>query len=194
MLRTIAISALALVSAGLLAISTANTAVAQQKGGIVNWFVYADPGRLDIHTESPLGVQQATAGIWSGLLQYSPDDPNKIVPDLAVSYESSNGDKTYTFKLREGVKWHDGQPFTAQDVKVTYDRLIDPNVKARRCGSLMRPILDSVSVKGEHSVQFELKFAAATFIPSVASAWCRIAAKHVLEKYGAWRTGRLSLK
>ena len=184
MLRTRTISALALVSAGLLAISAANTAVAQQKGGIVNWFVYADPGRLDVHTESPLGVQQATAGIWSGLLQYSPDDPSKIVPDLAVSYASSNGDKTYTFKLREGVKWHDGQPFTAQDVKATYDRLIDPNVKARRCGSLMRPILDSVSVKGEHSVQFDLKFAAATFVPSVASAWCRIAAKHVLKKYG----------
>jgi peptide/nickel transport system substrate-binding protein len=184
MLRIRTISAWTLVSAGLLAISALSTAVAQQKGGIVNWFVYADPGRLDVHTESPLGVQQATAGVWSGLLQYSPDDPSKIVPDLAVSYESSNGDKTYTFKLREGVKWHDGQPFTAQDVKATYDRLLDPNVKARRCGSLMRPILDSVTVKGEHSVQFDLKFAAATFIPSAASAWCRVAAKHVLAKYG----------
>lgn len=184
MLRTRFISALALVPVTVLALSAANPAAAQQKGGIANWFVYADPGRLDVHTESPLGVQQATAGIWSGLLQYSPDDPSKIVPDLAVSYESSNGDKTYTFKLREGVKWHDGKPFTAQDVKATYDRLINPDVKARRCGSLMRPILDSVTVKGEHSVQFDLKFPAATFIPSVASAWCRIAAEHVLAQYG----------
>lgn len=184
MLRIKTIGAWTLVSAGLLAISALSTAMAQQKGGIVNWFVYADPGRLDYMTESPLGVQQASAGVWSGLLQYSPDDPSKIVPDLAVSYESSNGDKTYTFKLREGVKWHDGKPFTAEDVKATYDRLLDPNVKARRCGSLMRPILDSVTVKGEHSVQFDLKFPAATFIPSAASAWCRIAAKHVLAKYG----------
>ena len=63
MLRTKALSAFALVSVALLAASATTTAVAQQKGGIVNWFVYADPGRLDVHTETPLGVQQATAGI-----------------------------------------------------------------------------------------------------------------------------------
>ena len=167
MLCTRIMGALALVSAAFLAVSTPNTAFAQKKGGIVNWFVYGDPGRLDVQTETPLAVQQVTAGIWSGLLQYSPDDPSKIVPDLAVSYDVSGDGKAYTFKLREGVKWHDGMPFTAEDVKATYDRL-----------------LDSVAVKGELSVQFNLKFPAATFIPSVASAWCRVAAKHVLAKYG----------
>lgn len=184
MLRIKGTRALGLALAGSLALSAANSAVAQQKGGIVNWFVYGDPARLDIHTESPLSVQQATAGVFSSLLQYSPDDPNKIVPDLAVSYEATNNGKTYVFKLRKGVTWHDGKPFTADDVKATYDRLLNPKVKARRCGSLVRPLLNSVAVVDSQTVKFDLKFASATFVPSVASAWCRIAAKHVLEKYG----------
>ena len=52
-------------------------------GGILNWFDYGDPGRLDVHAESPLVVQQATAGIYSGLLHYDPDEPTKVVGDLA---------------------------------------------------------------------------------------------------------------
>lgn len=184
MLRITGTRALGLTLAGLLTLSAANSAVAQQKGGIVNWFVYGDPARLDIHTESPLSVQQATAGVFSSLLQYSSDDPNKIVPDLAVSYEATNNGKTYVFKLRKGVKWHDGKPFTADDVKATYDRLLNPKVKARRCGALVRPILSSVAVVDSLTVKFDLKFASATFVPAVASAWCRIAAKHILEKYG----------
>ena len=184
MLRIKATHALGPILAGLLVLPAANMAVAQQRGGIVNWFVYADPGRLDVHTESPLGVQQATAGVYSSLLQYSPDNPSEIVPDLAVSYQASDGGKTYVFKLREGVKWHDGKAFTADDVKATYDRLLDPKVKARRCGSLVRPLVKSVSVVHTHAIRFDLNFAAATFVPSVASAWCRIAAKHVLAKYG----------
>ena len=67
-------------------------AAAQEKpryGGILNWYDYADPGRLDIHSESPLSVQQALAGIYSGLLHYNPDDPTKIIGDLAERWSAS---------------------------------------------------------------------------------------------------------
>ena len=70
----------------LTALALASGAAAQDKprmGGILNWYVYGDPGRLDIHLESPLSVQQAVAGIYSGLLHRDPDDPNKIAGDLA---------------------------------------------------------------------------------------------------------------
>lgn len=182
-MRTGLMLVLAFALAGVLALPGADQALAQKRGGIVNWFVYADPARLDFFTQTPLGVQQATAGIYSSLLQYSPDDPNKIIPDLATRYEASNGGKTYTFQLREGVTWHDGEAFTAADVKATFDHLLNPDVKARRCGSLMRPLVDSTEVVDDHTIRIHLKFAAAPFIPSVASAWCRIAAEHVLEKY-----------
>ncbi|MGH2393130.1 MAG: ABC transporter substrate-binding protein, partial [Candidatus Limnocylindria bacterium] len=81
-----------------------------RSGGILNWYVYGDPGRLDIHAESPLSVQQAIAGVYSGLLHHDPDDPTKIIGDLAERWAVSPDGKTYTFQLRKGVKWHDGQP------------------------------------------------------------------------------------
>lgn len=152
-------------------------------GGIVHWFDYGDPGRLDVHSESPLSVQQATAGIYSGLLHHDPDDPAKIAPDLAERYTVSADAKTYTFHLRKGVKWHDGQPFTAADVKATFDRVLNPDFKSPKCGARLKPIVASVEVPDSHTVQFRLK-APAPFIPSIASAWCRVVAKHVLEKHG----------
>jgi ABC-type transport system substrate-binding protein len=80
--RLAALAAALLATLGL----PAGPAGAQEKprpGGILTWFDYGDPGRLDVHAESPLVVQQATAGVYSGLLQYDPDEPSKIITDLA---------------------------------------------------------------------------------------------------------------
>jgi peptide/nickel transport system substrate-binding protein len=153
-------------------------------GGILNWFDYGDPGRLDVHAESPLVVQQATAGVYSGVLHYDPDDPTKVVGDLAERWTVSPDGKTYTFHLRKGVKWHDGQPFTSADVKATFDRLLHPDFKGPKCGASLKPMVASVEAVDPHTVAFQLKFPAAPFLPSVASAWCRVAARHVLAKYG----------
>ncbi len=181
-LHYIAVILVAVLAAGLVL----GPAVAQDKpryGGIVTWFDYGDPGRLDVHAESPLVVQQATAGVFSGLLHYDPDDPTKIAPDLAERWTASPDGKTYTFHLRKGVKWHDGQPFSAADVKATFDRVLNPEFKSPKCGARLKPMVASVEVLDPHTVQFRLK-APAPFLPSIASAWCRIAAKHVLDKHG----------
>lgn len=174
---------MAIMMAGAMAF-TSGSALAQRRGGIINWFIYADPARLDIHTETPIAVQQATAGIYSGLLQYSPDNPSKIVPDLATSWYAAKSGKTYYFNLRKGVKWHDGKPFTSADVKATFDRILDPDMKTPRCGSILKPIVKSVRAMDKYLVRFTLKFPAATLIPSLASAWCRVVAKHILERDG----------
>ncbi len=166
-------------------------AAAQEKpryGGVLTWFDYGDPGRLDVHAESPLVVQQATAGVYSGLIQYDPDDPSKIVPDLAERWTVSPDGRTYTFHLRKGVKWHDGQPFSAADVKASFDRILNPDFKSPKCGAALKPMVASVEAIGPSTVQFRLKFAAAPFLGNVASSWCRVAAKHILEKYGDLNT------
>jgi peptide/nickel transport system substrate-binding protein len=160
---------------------------AQEKpryGGILNWYIYGDPGRLDIHAESPLSVQQAVAGIYSGLLQHDPDDPAKTVADLAERFAMSADGKVYTFHLRKGVKWHDGQPFTSADVKATFDRVLNPSFQSPRCGSMLKPVVASMEAVDAHTVQFTLKFPAAPFVSYIGSAWCRIAAKHVLDRHG----------
>jgi peptide/nickel transport system substrate-binding protein len=173
--------------ATLLALAGALPATAQDRprhGGVLNWYVYGDPGRLDIHTESPLSVQQAVAGIYSGLLHHDPDDPAKITGDLAERWTASPDAKIHTFHLRKGVKWHDGQPFTSADVKASLDRVLHPDFKSPRCGSMLKPIVASVETVDPHTVQIHLKFATTPFLGYVASAWCRIVAKHVLEKSG----------
>jgi peptide/nickel transport system substrate-binding protein len=154
-------------------------------GGILNWFDYGDPARLDVHAESPLVVQQATAGVYSGLLHRDPDDPTKIAPDLAERYTVSADGKTYTFHLRKGVKWHDGQPFTSADVKATFDRVLNPDFKSPKCGATLKPLVAGTEIVDPHTFQVRLKAPAPEpFLGAVASAWCRIAAKHVLEKFG----------
>ncbi len=178
---------LVIVIVAALAVALPRVADAQEKprsGGILNWYVYGDPGRLDIHLESPLSVQQAIAGIYSGLLHRDPDDPQKITGDLAERWTVSPDGKVYTFHLRKGVKWHDGQPFTSADVKATLDRVLNPATKSPRCGSMLKPVVASVEALDPYTVQVTLKFPAAPFLEYTASAWCRIAAKHVLEKFG----------
>ena len=170
----------------LIGLATAG-ALAQEKpryGAILNWFDYGDPGRLDVHAESPLVVQQATAGVYSGIVHYDPDDPSRIAGDLAERWTVSPDNRTYTFHLRKGVKWHDGQPFSSTDVKATFDRILHPDFKSPKCGAALKPMVASVEMLDANTVQFRLKFAAAPFLGALASAWCRIAAKHVLEKYG----------
>ena len=154
-----------------------------RRGGIVTWFDYGDPVRLDTHGESALVTQQAVAGVFSGLLHYDPADPSKVVGDLAEKWDVSADGTTYTFHLRRGVKWHDGQPFSAADVKASFDRILDPKFKSPKCGAALKPMVASVEVLDANTVQFRLKFAAAPFVSALGSAWCRVAAKHVLEKY-----------
>lgn len=167
-----------------LGLAGALPAAAQKRGGTVNWLLYGDPGRLDLHQASPLSVAQATGGIFSGLVQWDPGAPENIVPDLATSYDIKAGGSVFVFHLRKGVKWHDGKPFTSADVKATFDRLMDPNFRSRRCGAMIRPVVKSVEAVDKYTVRITLKFPTGIFISQMASAWCRIVAKHILERDG----------
>ena len=88
----------------------------------------------DIDTLNPITLEAADASaisgqISEGLLQMN-NYTLKLEPCLAESWEISPDQLTYTFHLRQGVKWHDGTPFTADDVKYSYDRYQDPKVDA----------------------------------------------------------------
>ena len=90
------------------------------------------------------------------------DLDGNIIPRLAESWEANEDATEWTFHLRKDVKWHDGTPFVAADVKYNIDRIIDPEVAALRAGDLA--CVDSVEAPDDYTVVFKLNTPVAAFI------------------------------
>ena len=77
--------------------------------------------------ESTQAVNRPMMGVFNNLVMFKQDElqntPDSIVPELATSWSWNEDGTELTFPLRQGVKWHDGKPFTAADVKCTMDLL-----------------------------------------------------------------------
>jgi peptide/nickel transport system substrate-binding protein len=95
-----------------------------KRGGTLVAAAEIDPIGLDPHNSSNFSSAQAYDHIYESLTAY--DEKTNIIPALATSWEIANNGKTYTFKLRPNVKFHNGQPMTADDVKYSIDRVLDP--------------------------------------------------------------------
>jgi ABC-type transport system substrate-binding protein len=80
----------------------------------------------------------------------------EYVPDLAESYELSADQMTYTLHIRKGVKWHDGEPFTAKDVKFTFDLLMNPESAMTGLG-FWKNFVKEVRMKDEYTIELVLK-------------------------------------
>ena len=99
----------------------ATEAMAQKPGGVLRRANDENPPSASLHEEGSNIVTTPFVPVFNNLLTFDPaksiNRPQAIVPDLATSWSWSADNKTLTFKLRRGVKWHDGKPFTAADVK-----------------------------------------------------------------------------
>src|SRR6476661_6218810 len=108
---------------GVLAVA-ASEAAAQQAGGILRITHRDSPASMSIYEEGTISVVLPMMGVFNNLVVFDPRTRQNalegIVPDLATSWSWSEDGKKLTFKLREGVSWHDGKPFTAADVKCTW--------------------------------------------------------------------------
>jgi peptide/nickel transport system substrate-binding protein len=135
-----------------------------KKGGKLTIGADADPIGLDANTTTAFSSYDFTALLYTGLLRWSPD--MKPEPDLATGFEQPD-DTTYVFKLRSGVKFHNGQEFSAEDVKYTFDRILNPataSPSAAIFGSIK-----AVTVIDPHTVKFELKAPNAAFLSYMAT-------------------------
>src|SRR5712691_4594194 len=88
-----------------------------RSGGELVMAVPSEPPSYDGHREETFGLIHPVAPFYSLLLHVDPEDPNQIVGDLAERWTISDDKLTYTFTIRQGVKFHDGSPVTARDVK-----------------------------------------------------------------------------
>jgi peptide/nickel transport system substrate-binding protein len=92
-------------------------------GGQLVAAISAEPDQLDPHKTTAYASFQVLENVYDTLVQ--PDENLQMAPALAESWETSDDQLTWTFKLREGVKFHNGDDFTAEDVVYSYDRIID---------------------------------------------------------------------
>ncbi len=118
------VGARALASGGLVVPAWAATSGQPRRGGTLVVGQDVDPVSLDPHTNSNFSALIGYEHIYESLTGY--DEKTSIVPALAEKWEISNGGKTYVFRLRADVKFHNGQTMTAEDVKYSIDRVIDP--------------------------------------------------------------------
>ena len=96
---------------------------AQKRGGELRFAVAAEPPNYDCHRNSSFAFVHPVRPHYNTLLKFDAANYPKVKGDLAESWTVSDDGLTYTFKLRRGVKFHDGSAFTSEDVKASSDRI-----------------------------------------------------------------------
>src|SRR6266478_2406355 len=169
----------------LLALSTPPAAFAQKQGGILRMSHFDSPASMSIHEEATAAANRPMMGVFNNLVMYKQDVPQNslqsIVPDLAVSWSWSEDGTELTFPLRQGVKWHDGNPFTAKDVKCTWDLLTGKTSEKLRLNprKAWYRSLEEVTTNGDHEVTFHLKRPQPALIALLASGFSPVYPCHV---------------
>ena len=151
-------------------------------GGVLLAVIGADPPSLDPHQESTFATLQLVAPLYSTLLQTDPYDYPKIIGDVASEWKISPDALTYTFKIRPNIRFHDGSPLTAVDVKATYDKILFPPAGVRSVRKGSYAAVASVEAPDAHTVVFKLKYPSASLLLNLASPWNVIYPKKYLDK------------
>ena len=137
-------------------------ATAQEKprpGGELIFVVPAEPPSFDAHREETFGMLHPGAPHYNTLMRVDPNDRTgtKFIGDLAESWTASADKRTYTFKIRQGVKFHDGTPLTSRDVKASYDHIIFPTPGVVSSRQAAYRAVEAVEAPTPDTVIFRLK-------------------------------------
>jgi peptide/nickel transport system substrate-binding protein len=148
------------------------------------------PPSFDGHRESTYATVHSVAPFYSVLIRVDPENPavtTDFVCDLCTEIPQPTEDgKTYTFKIRRDVKFHDGSQLTAADVAASFNKIIFPAdglLSARSSNYLM---VDKVEAPDPATVVFRLKFATSAFLPALADPFNFIYQKAILDKDPRW--------
>jgi peptide/nickel transport system substrate-binding protein len=153
-----------------------------RRGGVLLAVIGADAPSLDPHQESTFANLQMVAPLYSTLLQIDPYNYPKVVGDVATEWKISPDGLTYTFKVRPGIKFHDGSALTAADVKATYDKIVSPPEGVRSIRKIHYAAIDRVEAPDAATVVFRLKYPSASLLDNLASPWNVIYPKKYLDK------------
>src|SRR5262249_21699923 len=147
-------------------------------GGTLTYMIPADaPPRLDGHRETALATSPAAPPFYSVLIRGKPGNPpspTAFVCDLWTQMpKPTEAGQVWTFKIRHGVKFHDGTPLAAADVAVSWQYIVHPPDGVSSARESYFVMVDKVEAPDPTTVVFRLKYATDAFLPALADpfAW-----------------------
>jgi peptide/nickel transport system substrate-binding protein len=157
-------------------------------GGELVFVVPTEPASYDAHREGTFALVHPLAPVYSTLLRFDPFDRTgtKVVADLAESWTVARDGRTYTFKIRRGVKFHDGSDLTSKDVKASYDKIVNPPADVVSFRKGQYTAVEAIEAPDPHTVVFRLKWPAASMITALASPFNWIYKADILAKDMHW--------
>ena len=155
-------------------------------GGTLTFAVAAKPPSYDGHREYTFPVIHAVAPHYSTLLRFDAEHYPNIVGDVAESWTISGDGLTYTFKLRQGIMFHDGSLLTARDVQATYEHIIFPPEGVVSARKASYAAVETVEAPNDSTVVFRLKWPSAAMLANLASPWNFIYKADLLAKNPRW--------
>jgi ABC-type transport system substrate-binding protein len=153
------------------------------QGGTLRFGLYRDPTGLDPHLNFGATSSSLQGNVYDTLVSY--DARGSITPGLAESW-SQPQPTVYLFKLRRNVTFHDGTPFTAQDVLFSFKRILDPQTKATRQKEF-EELVESTRAQGDYAVEVRMKQPSATFLDILAGRETFIVSKKWAEGGGDFK-------
>jgi len=149
---------------------------APKYGGILTYMIPADsPPSFDAQREETYATIHSAAPFYSVLIRINPDNPESttdIVCDLCTELpQPTDGGKTYTFKIRDDVEFHNGDKLTAEDIAASLNKIAFPpeGVVSPRSATFM--MVDNIAATDLHTVVIHLKFATSAFLPALADPY-----------------------
>src|SRR5438067_5298247 len=178
----------------LFAVAIVTPATAEEKpksGGTLTYMIPADaPPSFDGHREATYATVHSAAPFYSVLIRVNPSNPastTDFVCDLCTEMpQPTDGGQTYAFKIRDGVKFHDGSPLTAYDVAASWKKIVDPPEGVTSARQSFYIMVDKIETPDTHTVVFRLKFPTSAFLPALADPYTWIYKKEILDKDPRW--------
>jgi len=161
------------------------SASAQRQGGILKEYMIDSPASMSIHEESTVMAERPVMGVFNNLVLFDQhakqNSLGSIQPELATDWSWDEDGTRLTFHLRQGVKWHDGTPFTAADVKCTWDLLQGKRTEKLRVNprKAWYNNLAEVATNGDYEATFVLKRPQPAFIALLATGMSPVYPCHV---------------
>jgi peptide/nickel transport system substrate-binding protein len=177
--------AFAATSALIIFLLGAEGAIAQKSGGILTVYNYDNPPSLSIHEEVTYATLVPMMGVSNNLVMYKQDEPQNslqsIVPDLATDWSWNEDGTRLTFRLHEGINWHDGRPFTAKDVQCTWDLLLGRSNEKLRTNprKAWYQNVEEVTTESDFTATFRLRRPQPALLALLASGYSPVYPCHV---------------